>query len=100
VRTLAQASVPSLSRLSKVNEEPPDRRDPVIDDDDMSDEEVYEYAPGEAETAGAVTLPNEVVAGPSEIVDADGTRHPVREDSDTRERSAWTGYGPKIDPTR
>jgi hypothetical protein len=34
-------------------------------DDDLTDEEVYAFKPGEAESAGTVTLPNGTVLGPS-----------------------------------
>jgi hypothetical protein len=70
-----------------------------IDDDDLSDEEVYTIAPGEPESSGTVTLPNATVIGPNEV-DADGTRHPAPERLESAERPAWTGYVPRIDPPK
>lgn len=43
-----------------------------IDDDNLTDEQVYMFANGEPESSGTVTLPNGVVAGPNEVVDSDG----------------------------
>jgi hypothetical protein len=43
-----------------------------VDDDDLADEEVYEFAPGEEESAGAVTLPDGRVIRPDSVVDANG----------------------------
>lgn len=64
----------------------------LIDDDDLSDEEVYTFAPGEPESVGAVTFPNGIVIGPGEMVDVDGTRHPAPESCESAERPGWTAY--------
>jgi hypothetical protein len=56
----------------------------LIDDDDLEDEVVYTFAPGEDESVGTVTLPSGIVIGPNEVVDADGTRHPTGSATDRR----------------
>jgi hypothetical protein len=68
----------------------------MFDDDDLSDEEVYTYGAGEAESCGPITLPNGIVIGPGEIVDADGTRHPAPEPRESTERPGWMAYALKV----
>ncbi|HKD93375.1 MAG TPA: hypothetical protein VKB43_01540 [Gaiellaceae bacterium] len=51
----------------------------MIDDDDLTDEEVYTFASGEPESVrDFVTLPNGMVLRPGEMLDSDGTRRPNR----------------------
>jgi hypothetical protein len=64
------------------------------DEDDLDDEEVYTFAPGEPESTGTVTLPNGIVLGPNEVVDADGTRHPAPERRESAGRPGWICYAP------
>ena len=47
------------------------------DDDDLADEEVYAFEPGEAESAGTVTLANGTVIGPNMVVDSEGRQNEI-----------------------
>jgi hypothetical protein len=69
---------PSPRNLKPVSREHrPDAPPTSIDDDDLADEEVYTFAPGEAESAGTVTLPNGVDLGPNMTVDSECKRREV-----------------------